>query len=245
VGGGNFLKVTEGNSAQTTSAVASQKRRIANWPVAIVFVALIVAVLCAFIYLRIESWPMRTAHQSLDEVERVVLGVQNTFLRLGNLQPRITVNNRVYIQQSQSVAELTILMRDIEVEHEMQQTWAGSTKRVKLHALFTARAGFDLLNDVNISSNADEVVVSLPHAQLLGVEQKQVEVLEFEHGYWNRISAADMEQELAMLPSLAQQKARDAAMPEAAEREIEQQLKSRIKIGKTLRITFGPVGAHE
>lgn len=197
-----------------------------------------------FIFLRVESWPMRTAHQGVDEVERVARGVRDTFLKLGGLQPRITVNNRVYIEESLPVAELTVLTRQIEVEHEMEHTWAGSTKRVKLHGTFVARAGFDLRQEVSVTSNANETIVRLPHATVLGVDEKKIDVLEFEHGYWNRISRDDVANELGSVAELAREKVAQSDLPAQAERTLEKQLTDRIKPDKTLRVLFVPPAPH-
>ena len=120
--------------------------------------------------------------------------MRDAFVEVAQLQPRITINNRVYLEKTTAMAELAILSRQIEVEHEFLHTWAGSTKRVKLHGTFTAKAGFDLQQDLAVDLRPDEITVRLPHASILGVEQKQTEVLEFENGFWNRISAADLEE---------------------------------------------------
>ena len=160
-----------------------------SWPLALTLVALIVAVLTALIFLRLESWPARTAKQSTAELERVSREVRDAFVEVAHLQPRITINNRVYLEKTTATAQLAILSRQIEVEHELLHSWVGSTKRVKLHGTFLAKAGFDLQHDVSIDVQPTEIMIQLPHATILGLEQKQIEVLAFENGFWNRISA--------------------------------------------------------
>ena len=116
------------------------------------------------IFLRLESWPARTAKQSTAELERVGRDVRDAFVEVAHLQPRVTINNRVYLEKTTATAQLAILSRQIEVEHELLHTWAGSTKRVKLHGTFTAKAGFDLQQDVAVDLRPDEITVRLPHA---------------------------------------------------------------------------------
>ena len=168
-----------------------------SWPLAFTLIALFGAALLTVIFLRLESWPARTAKQSTAELERVGRELRDAFVEVAQLQPRITINNRVYLEKTTATAQLAILSRQIEVEHEMLHTWAGSTKRVKLHGTFSAKAGFDLQQDVAVDVRPDEISIRLPHASILGVEQVQTEVLSFENGLWNRISAADLEKELA------------------------------------------------
>jgi hypothetical protein len=157
---------------------------------------------------------------------------------MAHLQPRITINDRVYTEQTQPVSELVVLSRRSEVEHELLHTWVGSSKRVKLHGTFIAKAGFDLRKGLSIDIRPNEIVVQLPHAQILGVEQQQVEVLAFENGLWNRISGQDVQSELSVLPELAWKKAAEGELTAEAEETLRQQLEQRIHTAQTLRLVF-------
>jgi hypothetical protein len=212
-----------------------EPRRKFSWPLAF---TLIGAALLTVIFLRLETWPGRTAHQGTVELERLGRDVRDAFVEVAQLQPRITINNRVYLEKTTATAQLAILSRQIEVEHELLHTWAGSTKRVKLHATFQAKAGFDLQNDVAVDLRPDEIAVSLPHATILGVEQQQVEVQAFENGFWNRISAEDMESQLAALPDLARQKAAESGILAEAETSLQKQLADRVHASRPLHINF-------
>jgi hypothetical protein len=154
------------------------------------------------------------------------------------LQPRITINNRVYMEQTTPVTELTVLSRQIEVEHELLHTWVGSSKRVKLHGTFLAKAGFDLQKGLSIDIRPEQIDVQLPHAQLLGVEQQQLDVLAFENGLWNRISGQDVQSELSILPQLAWKKATESGLPFEAEQTLQRQLEDRIHSSQPLRLVF-------
>src|SRR4030095_12252533 len=119
----------------------------------------------------------RTAQQSTAQLEKLGKDLRSAFVDIAHLQPRITINNRVYIEQTTPVSELVVLSRRIEVEHELLPTWVGSSKRLKLHGTFNVKAGFDLQQNLSIEIRPDEIIVQLPRAQVLGVEQEQVEVL--------------------------------------------------------------------
>ena len=219
------------------------RRRKFSWPAAFTLSVLIVAALSTFVFLRLETWPARTVSQGTLELERVGRDVRDAFAGMAQLQPRVTVNNRIYLEKTTATAQLAILSRQVEVEHEFQHTWAGSTKRVKLHATFTAKAGFDLQHDVAVDLRTDEIAISLPHATILGVEQKQVDVLAFENGFWNRISASDLESQLAALPELARQKASESGLLAEAETALQTQLNERIHAERPVHLVFqsGPV----
>src|SRR5260370_4629980 len=168
------------------------------------------------------------AHEGEGDLERLGKDLRSAFVDIGHLQPRIIINNRVYLEQTTPTTELSILSRRIEVEHEFQSTCAGSSKRVKLHGTFLVKAGFDLRQSFAVDLRPDEISVRLPHAQILGIEQQQVDVLVFENGFWNHISADDVQNELSILPQLARQKALEANLPTEAERALQQQLEPRL-----------------
>ena len=216
-----------------------------SWPLAFTLIALFIAIVALILFLRLESWPARTARQSTTELERLGRDVRAAFIEVAHLQPRITINNRVYMEQTTPVSELVVLSRRIEVEHELVHTWVGSSKRVKLHGTFVAKAGFDLQRDLSIDIRPDEIIVQLPHAQILGVEQEQVDVLAFENGLWNRISGQDLQGELSMLPQLASEKAVESGLPAEAERTLQRQIEQRVHTPQPLHLIFKGAIANE
>jgi len=208
------------------------------WPIALTLLALIVATTIVVIFLRVESWPARTARQSTAELERLGKDLRTAFVDIAHLQPRITINDRVYMEQTTPVSELVVLSRRIEVEHELVHTWAGSSKRVKLHGTFIAKAGFDLRKGLSIDIRPNEIVVQVPPAQILGVEQQRVDVLAFENGLWNRISGQDVQSEFSVLPDLARKKAAESELSAEAEETLREQLEQRIQTAQPLRLVF-------
>jgi Protein of unknown function (DUF4230) len=209
-----------------------------TWPIALTLVALILATTILVIFLRLETWPARTARQSTGELERLGKNLRAAFIDIAHLQPRITINDRVYMEQTTPVSELVVLSRRIEVEHELLHTWVGSSKRVKLHGTFIAKAGFDLRKGLSIDIRPEQIIVQLPHAQILGVEQQQVDVLAFENGLWNRISGQDVQGELSVLPDLVWKKAAETGFSAEAEETLRQQLEQRIQTAQPLRLIF-------
>jgi hypothetical protein len=200
--------------------------------------ALAIAAVVVIIFWRIETWPARTARQSSVQLEKLGKDLRAAFIDIAHLQPRITINNRVYMEQTTPVSELVVLSRRLEVEHEFLHTWVGSSKRVKLHGTFTAKAGFDLQHNLSIDIRPNEIIVQLPHARILGMEQDQVEVLAFENGLWNRISGEDMQSELSILPRLAREKAAQSDLPAEADRALQQQIEERVHAPQPLHLIF-------
>ena len=197
------------------------------------------------IFWRIETWPARTAQQSTAELEKLGKNLRSAFIDIAHLQPRIRINNRVYMEQTTPVSELVVLSRRIEVEHELLHTWVGSSKRVKLHGTFIVKAGFDLQQNLAVDIRPNEIIVQLPHARILGIEQEEVDVLAFENGLWNRISGQDMQSELSILPELAREKAAESDLPAEAERTLQQQIEQRVHAPQRLHLIFKGVAANQ
>jgi len=200
--------------------------------------ALIIAAVVLIVFLRLETWPARAAQQSTAGLERLGKDLRAAFIDIAHLQPRITINNRIYMEQTMPVSELIVLSRRIEVEHELLHTWVGSSKRVKLHGTFNVKAGFDLRQNLSIDIRPNEIIVQLPPAQILGIEEVQMDVLAFENGFWNRISGEDVQNELSILPQLAREKAVESNLPAEAERTLQRQLNERIHARQPLHLVF-------
>jgi len=66
-----------------------------------------------------------------------------------------------------------------------------------------------------------------------------VDVLAYENGYWNRISAEDIENELRAMPQLAREKATQANITGEAERTLKEQLEQKIKTRQPVQVRFG------
>jgi len=209
-----------------------------SWPLALTLVVLILAGASVFVFWRLETWPSRTIGQGTEDLERFGRDLRAAFIDIAHLRPRITINNRTVVDEPMPTAELAILERQLKVKREFLHTWAGSSKRIKLSATFLAKAGFDLRQDVAVDVRPDEIVIALPHAEIVGVEEKHVDVLALENGLWNRVSGADVENELAQLPEMARRQAVELNLPEEAEQELQRQLNKRIRARQSLRLVF-------
>src|ERR1051326_7809392 len=106
----------------------SAKSHRAAWPIALTVVALIIAATIVVIFLRLESWPARTARQSTAELERLRRNLRAAFIDIAHLQPRITINDRVYMEQTMPVSELVVSSRRIEVDHELLQSGRANVR---------------------------------------------------------------------------------------------------------------------
>jgi hypothetical protein len=101
-----------------------------------------------------------------------------------------------------------------------------------------AKAGFDLRQDVKVDVRPDEIVVQLPHAEIVGVEEDHVDVLALENGLWNHISGADLQTELSQLSEMARKEAAEIGLAADAEQELQRELDKRIHARQPIRLVF-------
>ncbi len=172
---------------------------------AIILIVLIAALLAAYIFHRLETWPARTAQQ-----------LREAFGEIAMVQPKVTVNDRVVFEQTASVLELVVVSRPTQVEREMEHEWLGSKKRIKLRGTYQVRAGFDLTKPFSVRVEDNKMVVEIPPPRILSIDQVDSEVLALESGLWNRIQPTDLESELRSLPLLARQKATETGLQQEA-----------------------------
>jgi hypothetical protein len=208
-------------------------------------VVLIIAATALIMFWRLETWPARTIGQGTADLERLGNDLRSAFIDIAHLQPRITINNRTVVETNMPTTELAVLSRQMKVKREFLHTWAGSSKRIKLHGIFNVKAGFDLRQAVTVDVQPNEIVIQLPHAEIVDVEEKRVDVLALENGLWNRVSGADLEKELAALPQSALQQAMDASLPAEAEQELQRQLSKRVHARQPVRLIFASPVVNE
>jgi hypothetical protein len=204
----------------------------------VTLVVLILVGATVLIFWRLETWPARAIGQSAEELERLGKDLRAAFIDVAHLQPRIKVNDRTIINEAMPTAELAVLGRQLKVKREFQHSWAGSSKRIKLSGTFLIKAGFDLRQDVAVDVRPDEILVHLPHAIIVGVQENHVDVLALENGLWNRITGADLENELAQLPEMARRQALETGLLAEAEQELQRQLAKRIHSRQPLKLVF-------
>ncbi len=209
-----------------------------NWALAFTIIGLSAIGAAVFVFNRCAALPGRTTKETVDQMERVGRDLRDAIVQIAQLQPRVVIKNRVYFEQTSPIAELALVSQKLEVEHEFLHTWAGSTKRLRLHGTYTAKAGFDLRKEFSVTVTPETTIVRLPHAQILGVEQNAVELLAYENGFWNAISGADVQEELLTLGKLARDRADARNLSAEAEESFRTQLKARIGNMPPVQVIF-------
>jgi hypothetical protein len=203
---------------------------------------LILGLLLAFIFYRVETASTRLLSVGGMKMETLV---RDAFLTVARVQPRIIVNERTVFEQSSPSMELAVVEREMTVERDTSATWLGSTKRLRLRAMYRVKAGFDLRQpfSVRVDDRGNKIKAQLPAAKILSVEQVRVESLDMSNGYWNRVQPEELETELNTLNAQARLKALEAGLPREAVAILVEQLRQKLGPGYELEVSTptGPV----
>jgi hypothetical protein len=200
-----------------------------HWASTLLFCVIIAAAVALFIWWRAETLAKESANAAQRLAANAATELRETLIELANAHPRILVNETVIFEESSPTLQLAVLQRDTAVEREFSHTRFFSTKKLRLRGEYRVKVGFDLSEPIVVDSENGIARVTLPHAAILGVEQKQLHVEELENGHWNRISAEDMEQELAALVEAAKAKAAAMNLAQQAEEQFAATLRQRVQ----------------
>ncbi|HET6406355.1 MAG TPA: DUF4230 domain-containing protein [Chthoniobacteraceae bacterium] len=184
---------------------APPPRRGISWKLVLLVIVLAAIGTGAWIFYRIETWPERTSQRVL-----------KAFREVGQIQPKITIKDRVVFEQTKDALELAVVTRETQVEREMEHEWLGSKKRIRLRGTFNVKAGFDLREQFAVKIEGRHIRAELPPPKILSIDTKDTEVLLLENGFWNKINPKDLEVELQALPELARSKAVQIGLPNEA-----------------------------
>jgi hypothetical protein len=207
-------------------------------PILALILAVAFSLLAAAIMLdRLGSLPARLLNSASNQTASEIAKVQDAFVELFHLQPKIKVNETVVQQQTVTAPELAIVSRDVEVTRDAVQTWWGSTKTVRLRSVYRIKAGFDLSQDFEVQVQGSEIVVDLPKAKILSVEPVSTNIEELRDGLWNKIQPDDIEKEVNKMPEIA--RAKSNTLPDEAEETLKRLLAQKMD-KQNIRVEFFP-----
>ncbi len=152
------------------------------------------------------------------------------------IEPRVTVNNVVVVQESKPIIEVALVTRDVLVEHKFIHTWMGSTKELHLRCPYRVKAGFKLTEsgvDIRIKnhwfSRRVAIEADMPEPVILSVDAGRLEILKEDDGYWNKIKKEDRELALVEMRVKASNEARKAGIKDDVQRLVEEKIRQSIR----------------
>jgi hypothetical protein len=196
------------------------------FPVVLLLVALLTVFTAKMLFDQVTSWPARILNSASDQAAAQVRKIRDAFVELFDLQPKISIHEQVVYDPTKTALELAILTRDFVVTRDAAQTWLGSTKTIRIHATYRAKAGFDLAQKLEVNVADRQANVKVPNAKILSIEPLSVVVEELRDGLWNKIQPQDVDRELARMQEFARAKA--SSLPHDAEQSFERLLSQKL-----------------
>lgn len=226
----------EGNTPRAVAAIPPPKARGQMGCARTFLLALLIlAALAAFLFYRAERMAEKSAAAVLDWGGRV----RDAVAAVTGMEPRVVVNEQVVFEQAQPVLELAVLERDATAERETEDSWLGSTKRLRVRGLYRVKVGYKLEDGFNVEvlgQSAEVVRLQLPPPRVLSVEQRRVDVLTMDNGLWNHLSSDELTSEVNLLMMEARLKASQNGTPAEAQRLFVEQLQAKLGPGHRVEI---------
>jgi hypothetical protein len=187
-------------------------------------------------------------HSCTAAVDHSIDEVRNAFSEVLQVQPQITVNQRVVLTQTAPIAELAVVTKEELVtlaldEHleVMSMQIPLTEKKLTAEAVYRIKAGFDLHEpfSVEIDPTTHALQATLPHAKILSVEQIGDLTYHGEDAVLNRITDDERGQILNNLNAAAHDTAEKSTLKTEAEQQVTQRLQDLMNHnGQTLRMEW-------
>lgn len=201
----------------------------------IVLIILLLIAFSATAYFMLVIIPARLAQQTYDGARRIGKDIASAF----QLTPEVIVNNTIVLQQKTPVLELATIKQQFQHQYAWKNTWAGSTKKINISAIFESKAGFDLNKRFSVALHNDHATVILPEPQVLSVELVGDVEFRDEHGIWNWVNQQDRANAIEAFQRDARTYAQQADFISLAKKNAEEKLAAILKAhGKTAEIVF-------
>jgi hypothetical protein len=172
-------------------------------------------------------------HSCTRAVDESIDHVRDAFSQVLQIQPQITINQRVVLTQTAPIAELAVVTKEELVtiglnEHlEVLSFQIPLTeKKLTAEATYRIKAGFDLREpfSVAIDPATHQLHASMPHAKILSVEQVGNLAYHGEDATLNRITDDERSQILSNLNAAAHDAAEKSTLKTDAEQQVAQRL---------------------
>jgi hypothetical protein len=185
-----------------------------------------------------------------DATERAVDHVREAFASILQVQPKITINERVVQTQTAPIAELAVVTREESVTlgfDEHKAIWSYeiplTEKKITVSGVYRLKAGYDLHEpfSVAIDPTTHAIRATLPPAKILSVEQLGDLTYQGEDSVLNRLSDDERTKAVNALADLARQTAASSTLRRDSDDEVHRRLEELLAHnGEKIEIQWSP-----
>lgn len=168
-----------------------------------------------------------------DATARAISQVRDAFASVLQVQPKITINERVVQTQTAPIAELAVVTNEELVSlgfDEHKEIWSYSIplteKKLTVEGTYRIKAGYDLHQpfSVTIDPATQHIAATLPPAKILSVEQVGDLTFKGEDSVLNRLSDDERTRAVNDLAQMARQTAETSSLRHDADAQVQRRL---------------------
>lgn len=182
---------------------------------------------CAVAVILTINWSIlpivREFRQAAETADQVMAAFQ--------VRPKIVAGNRTLVEQQSDVMQVVTMEKTITERRRIDDSWLHSTKTLEVEADVVVRVGFDLAKPFVIDIDRTTLRVTLPPAEILSVDLRDVRFTHEEDGFWNKLTPADREQALRALRGDIERRARKSDLAQQVRASAEKRLASLLAAG--------------
>ncbi len=159
--------------------------------------------------------------------------VRDAFAAVLQVQPKITINERVVQTQTAPIAELAVATREETVSlgfDEHKELWSYTLplteKKLSVSGIYRVKAGYDLREPFSVAIDPATHTISarMPPAKILSVEQIGDLSFEGEDSVLNRLSDAERAHAVNDLAAMARKAAEESTLRRDADAQVQTRL---------------------
>ncbi len=157
------------------------------------------------------------------------------------VRPKVVSSRRTLVEQQSDVLQMVTTEKTVTEKRRIDDSWLHSTKTLEVEADFVVRVGFDLAKPfvIDIDRTATTLRVTLPPAEILSVDLRDVRFTREEDGFWNKLNPADREQALRALRDDVERRMKKSDLTSQARASAEKRLADLLASGGR-RVIFEP-----
>ena len=166
-------------------------------------------------------------------VDQTIGQVRDAFAQVLQVQPQVTVNQRVIFTQTAPIAELAVVTKEELVTVSLDQHFEIlsfqvplTEKKMSAEATFRIKAGFDLHEpfSVEIDPTTHAVHAKMPHAKILSVEQISELNYKGDDSLFSRLTDEERSKIVTNMNAAAHDDAEKSGLKADAEQQVTQRL---------------------
>jgi hypothetical protein len=167
------------------------------------------------------------------ETKSAAFAIADRVMEAIQVRPKVIVGRKTIVEQQSDVLQLVTTEKTITEHRRIDDSWLHSTKTLEIECDFVVRVGFDLSKPfvVEVNRTTSALRVTMPPAEILAVDLRDVRFPHEEDGLWNKLTPADREEAVRNLRTEVEQRMKKSDLLAQARISAEKRLTDLLATG--------------